>query len=132
MTSEFGDTTHAGPHPIDRSVGQRLKERRMELRISRKALARDVGVSPQQIAKYEQGFTRVSASVLYSLSKALSLPVADFFSDVTPELIDLPPRTTAEMDRELKAFLLVYMQIADPRVRRSLLDVIRSMGIMNS
>lgn len=71
-----------GRHPIDIHVGARLKLRRMLLGISLESLGAAVGITFQQLQKYERGDNRVSASKLYLLAGALDVPVAFFFDDM--------------------------------------------------
>ena len=66
-------------HPIDHHVGQRLRQRRRLLGLTQQKLAESVNLRFQQIQKYESGANRISASRLWSLSKALDIPVAYFF-----------------------------------------------------
>jgi len=83
-------------HLVDVEVGKRIKKRRQQLRISQTALGAAVGVSFQQIQKYERGSNRVSSSVLYSLAQVLDVPVAYFF-----ETLGSSKRTNcAELDRK--------------------------------
>ncbi len=69
-------------HPIDLHVGSRLRQRRCLLGLTQQRLAAAVGIKFQQIQKYESGANRVSASRLWSLAKALDVPVAYFFEDL--------------------------------------------------
>lgn len=71
-----------GPDPIDVHVGKRLVLRRKLLNYTQHQVAEAVGVTFQQIQKYEQGVNRVSASRLYDLSRVLQVPIAFFFQDV--------------------------------------------------
>lgn len=66
-------------HPIDHHVGQRLRQRRRLLGLTQQKLAEAVNIRFQQIQKYESGANRISASRLWSLSRALGIPVAYFF-----------------------------------------------------
>jgi len=66
-------------HPVDRHVGQVLRARRRAVGLSQTAVADRLGVSFQQLQKYERGTNRVSASTLHTLSLVLDLPVARFF-----------------------------------------------------
>ncbi|MES2729521.1 MAG: helix-turn-helix transcriptional regulator [Pseudomonadota bacterium] len=68
------------PHPIDIHVGSRLRERRMLLSVPQDQLAKQTGITFQQIQKYESGRNRVSASRLYEFSRILDVPIAYFFS----------------------------------------------------
>ncbi|MDO8297735.1 MAG: helix-turn-helix transcriptional regulator [Caulobacter sp.] len=69
----------AHPHPVDRHVGLAIRLRRRALRVSQAALGARVGVTFQQIQKYERGTNRVSASVLHGLARALACAPGDFF-----------------------------------------------------
>jgi transcriptional regulator with XRE-family HTH domain len=68
-----------GPNPIDKHVGSRIRERRKELQMSQEKLAEHLGLTFQQIQKYERGANRVSASKLFEIAKALDASVAFFF-----------------------------------------------------
>jgi len=66
-------------NPIDLYVGKRLRQRRRVLGLTQQKLADEVSIRFQQIQKYESGANRISASRLWSLAKALDVPVAYFF-----------------------------------------------------
>ncbi|MDD9912282.1 MAG: helix-turn-helix transcriptional regulator [Alphaproteobacteria bacterium] len=69
------------PHPIDIHVGQRLKQQRKLQGISQENLAKQLGITFQQIQKYENGTNRISASKLYELSQILKTPIQYFFEN---------------------------------------------------
>src|SRR5260370_324082 len=69
------------PHPIDVMVGKRMRLRRVQLGLSQTELGQKLGVTFQQIQKYENGANRVSCSRLYDTSVALEVPIAFFFMD---------------------------------------------------
>lgn len=69
-------------HPIDLHVGNRMRQRRRLLGMTQQKLADAVNIRFQQIQKYESGANRISASRLWSLSRALNVPVAFFFEGV--------------------------------------------------
>ncbi|ABC24037.1 transcriptional regulator, XRE family [Rhodospirillum rubrum ATCC 11170] len=69
-------------HHVDAHVGQRVRQRRTALILDQETLARRIGVSFQQIQKYERGRNRISASRLYDIAKALAVPIDYFFSDL--------------------------------------------------
>lgn len=69
------------PHPIDVMVGQRVRLRRGQLGLSRAALGQKLGVTFQQVQKYESGVNRMSCSRLYETALALEAPVGFFFMD---------------------------------------------------
>src|SRR5260221_6859515 len=68
------------PHPIDLKVGELIRLRRQELAMSQTDLAKALGLTFQQIQKYEKGTNRVSASRLSEISEALKAPITFFFS----------------------------------------------------
>lgn len=70
---------------IDAYVGRRLKQRREELGLSQEKLAEFLGISFQQVQKYERGFNRVGASRLFQIGEALSVPTAFFFDGIEPQ-----------------------------------------------
>lgn len=69
---------------IDAYVGRRLKQRREELGLSQEKLADFLGISFQQVQKYERGFNRVGASRLFQLGEALGVPTSFFFEGIEP------------------------------------------------
>jgi transcriptional regulator with XRE-family HTH domain len=70
-----------GPHPIDQHVGARVRLRRTLLGMSQERLGAALGVTFQQVQKYERGTNRISSSRLWQLSKVLDVPVSFFFDD---------------------------------------------------
>ena len=75
---------------VDASVGARLLLRRKELGLSQTAVGEKVGLTFQQIQKYEKGVNRISSGLLYALSGVLDVPIAYFFEDCEP-----PPKSKA-------------------------------------
>lgn len=67
------------PHPVDVHVGERIRKRRMRLRITQTALGDAAGITFQQIQKYERGANRCSASTLWTFAKALEVTPGYFF-----------------------------------------------------
>src|SRR3954467_13220553 len=72
------------PNPIDVRVGARLRLRRSMLGLSQEKLGKMIGLTFQQVQKYEHGATRIGASRLYELSQVLDVPVSFFFEDTDP------------------------------------------------
>ncbi len=80
------------PHPIDTHVGGRVRMRRKLLGVSQEKLADSLGLTFQQIQKYERGSNRISASKLYEIGKALDAPVSFFFEGLDQaEAAEEPP-----------------------------------------
>jgi len=106
-----------GPHPVDVLVGRRVRERRTLEGMSQTAVAEKLGLSFQQLQKYERGFNRISASRLYELAQLFNVPVAYFYEGMeagkgTPD-DTLTKRETLELVR-------AYYSISDPAVRDSI------------
>ena len=89
-----GETENA----VDIEIGKRIKKRRLQLRHSQTALGAAVGVSFQQIQKYEGGTNRVSASTLYEMARVLDAPITYFFDTLAVE-----PSASANLELERKA-----------------------------
>jgi len=106
---------------MDKHVGQSIRNRRIFLGMSQEKLAADIGVTFQQLQKYERGANRVSASRLHCLSHMLSVPL-DFFFDAMAESA---PQTD---DRETLEWIRAFRAIENSDLRRSALDMIRSLG----
>lgn len=78
-------TMDSSPHPIDITVGSRIVSLRLAKRMTQTDLANSIGVSFQQVQKYERGSNRVSASRLWRISEALNVPMTYFFDGVTTD-----------------------------------------------
>ncbi|MGF1639743.1 MAG: helix-turn-helix domain-containing protein [Rhodospirillales bacterium] len=132
-----------GPHPIDRYVGGRIRGRRMGIRLSQTKLGEAIGVTFQQIQKYESGANRVGASNLAKIAKALSVDVAFFFEDMpaqflstdeaemAPGLADQPIgslEANAMNSREAFELMHNYYRISDPTVRKRLFQLVKHLG----
>src|ERR671927_1682591 len=72
------------PNPIDVRVGARLRLRRNMLGLSQEKLGEMIGLTFQQVQKYERGANRIGASRLHELSRVLDVPVSFFFEDTDP------------------------------------------------
>ena len=126
------------PHPVDRHVGRLIRLRRRALGMSQGALAAAVGLSFQQVQKYERGRNRVSASTLHALAAALGVGVADFFEGLPAGAGGA--RATAELDpaRGLVAEMLgapggpelaaAWLAVPPGPVRRRLTALVLAVG----
>ena len=122
-----------GPNPVDRHVGLRIRMRRKELGISQERLAESIGLTFQQVQKYERATNRVSASKLWEMARALNTSVAYFYEglsegaeaggDAAPDPVQ-HFLLTAEGVELAQAF----PKITQPRVRRKVLDLVRAMA----
>lgn len=122
-----------GPHPVDIAVGKRVRGRRILMGLSQERLGDDLGVTFQQVQKYERGANRVSASRLYEISKVLDVPPSYFFEEVMEsDGIDYTGNDTSAADpmtkRETLELVRAYYKIVDPKIRQELCSLIRSLG----
>jgi transcriptional regulator with XRE-family HTH domain len=108
-----------GPRPIDVYVGKRMRQRRSLLGMSQGKLGEALGISFQQVQKYERGVNRVGASRLFELSRILGVGVSYFFAEMPAELAACASNGTGSAvadDREE----------ADPLVTRETLELARN------
>src|SRR5436309_10080749 len=84
------------PNPIDVHVGSRVRLRRNMLGLSQEKLGEAIGLTFQQVQKYERGANRIGASRLHDLSRVLDVPVSFFFDDMDPERASAIPAGFAE------------------------------------
>ena len=126
-----------GPNPIDVHVGARLRLRRTLLGLSQEKLGEAVGITFQQLQKYERGSNRISASRLFNLSQVLEVPVSFFFDDMPqagaqPAPEAAAPSETEEFDsmarRETLELVRAYYRIGDPSVRKRTFDLVKALG----
>ncbi|TNE39904.1 MAG: XRE family transcriptional regulator [Alphaproteobacteria bacterium] len=119
-------------HPVDVHVGGRVKFRRGILGLSQTDLGRKLGVTFQQVQKYEKGLNRIGASRLFEVSQALDVPVAFFF-----EGLKGPDDEGSAASREVEAFLgspngvalcRAFSRIKDPDTQTRLLRLIESIA----
>jgi len=124
----------SGPNPVDRHVGLRIRMRRKELGISQERLAESIGLTFQQVQKYERAANRVSASKLWEMSRALSTSIGYFYEglgEATEPRGDNTPRETLQdflMTPEGIELATIFPKIAKGRVRRKILDLVRAMA----
>lgn len=122
------------PHPIDVYVGNRLRLGRKLHSVSQEKLAENLGVTFQQVQKYENGSNRISASRLHEASRVLDVPVSFFFPEVKPvEGQDDSGDAASVMDflssSEGMELNRAFSQIKDSRMRRQVLELIRSIAV---
>jgi transcriptional regulator with XRE-family HTH domain len=120
------------PNPIDVHVGKRIRMRRLFLGMNQETLGRALGLTFQQIQKYENGGNRVSASRLSEVADFLGVPISFFFGDLhlddesgTPEERALRQRLERPETIEL---IRLYYAIPDERVRRQFLEMVKAVA----
>lgn len=130
--------TKKAPNPIDKHVGSRVRMRRMMIGMSQEKLGEKLGITFQQIQKYEKGTNRVGASRLQQIATSLSVPPSFFFEGApVPEAADggggfSEPSSPAYVSDFLAtsdglALTKAFMKIKDPKVRRRIVDLVESM-----
>ncbi|MBE6452744.1 MAG: helix-turn-helix domain-containing protein [Alphaproteobacteria bacterium] len=122
-----GRTPEGAPNPIDVHVGNRIRLRRTLLGLSQDRLASLLGLTFQQVQKYERGMNRVGASRLWDIAKVLDIPVSFFFEDINKEVASQSPRmfTVPEAENDfLEEENAIYE--ADPMQRKETLELVKA------
>lgn len=126
------------PNPIDVHVGSRVRLRRNMLGISQEKLGESLGITFQQIQKYEKGANRVGASRLQAIATVLNVPVSFFFEDAPGENGAVIRGLAEENSTAYVVDFLnsaeglqlnrAFVKIADPKIRRKIIDLVKSLG----
>lgn len=120
-------------HPVDIHVGMQLRNRRKILGLSQEMLGEKVGVSFQQIQKYERGTNRIGSSRLYDFASILGVSVSYFFEHFNPDAPGnrkyyQPPETIPDLTTTETASLVhAYYRITDPAIRAKVLNLVQSL-----
>jgi transcriptional regulator with XRE-family HTH domain len=140
-----GADRESRPSPIDVHVGARIRLRRTLLGMSQERLGEALGLTFQQVQKYERGVNRVGASRLFDLSRVLDVPISFFFDDMPDSVAGSfggqsgrRSGTFADTQegfgddtlnrRETLELVRAYYRITDPAIRKRVFDLIKSMG----
>jgi transcriptional regulator with XRE-family HTH domain len=125
-----------GMHPTDAHVGQRVRTRRLMLGMSQTELADALGLSFQQVRKYEKGANRIGAGRLQHVAQILKMPVLSFFEGL-PEDEQRRAPTDAPDAQYVADYLATsdglnltkaFMQIRDPKLRRSIVNLVEQIA----
>ena len=125
------------PNEIDRLVGSRVRQRRMQRGMSQEQLAEHLGLTVPQVQKYEKGVNRIGASRLHKIAGLLGAPISTFFEAHTGaqasetdggrvETEPAGPDPSVFADRETIALALAFRRITRPQLRRALLELARA------
>lgn len=125
------------PNPIDKYVGSRVRMRRMMLGMSQEKLGNALGLTFQQVQKYEKGTNRIGASRLQQIANILQVPVS-FFFDGAPDIATRPnefseapsPLYVADFlaTSDGLALTRAFMRINDPKLRRKIVELVEQMA----
>jgi len=137
-----GRLPDGSPNPIDKHVGKRLKKARLSRGLSQKRLADAVGVTFQQIQKWEKGLNRIGASRLWDLAQVLAVAITYFYEDMAADTRDQSPRKINILrdsngdflaedlvltPKELE--LIAYCkQIRNPAILKNVLNLVKSLA----
>ena len=121
------------PHPVDTHVGRRMRQRREMCGMPQKELARQLGISFQQVQKYESGANRISASKMWQLCGVLEVSPGFFFEGLGPAgkraaAVDLPADADSRSARQVLDLNQAFQKIEDTRVRRQVVQLVKSLG----
>jgi transcriptional regulator with XRE-family HTH domain len=126
------------PNPIDRHVGARVRMRRLLVSMSQERLGEALGITFQQIQKYEKGANRIGASRLQQISKILGVPVEFFFEGAPSGDIVMAagfgelPQSNVVSDfmatSEGVQLTRAFVRISDAQVRRRLIDLVEALA----
>ena len=138
-----GRTPSGKPNPIDVHVGARVRLRRTLLGLSQEKLGEALGLTFQQVQKYERGANRVGASRLFDLSRVLDVPVSFFFDDMSDDIKNQAPsllmnggleESSAEFEhdpltkRETLELVRAYYRISDPAIRKRVYELAKALA----
>ena len=120
------------PNPIDVHVGNRIRMRRLLLGMNQETLANALGLTFQQVQKYEGGANRVSASRLSAMAEILAVPISYFFGDLRSNDAEVSPedqRWREYLQRpETIEFIRLYYAIPDIRARQQFLEMTKALA----
>ena len=126
------------PNPIDKHVGSRVRMRRMMLSMSQEKLGGALGLTFQQVQKYEKGTNRIGASRLQQISHILQVPVAFFFEGAPTShpqgdgMGEAAPSPTYVADflatSDGLALTKAFMEIKEPKLRRRIVDLVEEIA----
>jgi transcriptional regulator with XRE-family HTH domain len=134
-----------GPDPVDTHLGERLRLRRNLIGMSQGQLGSALGLTFQQIQKYERGANRIAASRLHQMAGLLGVPIGWFFEELptqamsrigfseneqaVPEGAPAPsPDAAILRRRETLDLIRAYYKISDPKQRRKVFELVKSMS----
>ncbi len=134
---QLNDKKKGQAQEIDQLIGGRLKEIRKKKNLTQEDIADKLGVSFQQIQKYENGKNRISFSRLYELSSFMKEPLESFVTGIKQENLGMSDNSQSPLDpsyndsisqKETDELLKIYYSLEDPQLRKNLLKFIKTMA----
>jgi transcriptional regulator with XRE-family HTH domain len=120
--------TNKQPHPIDRLVGSRVRLFRTAQGLSQTSLAQDLGITFQQVQKYENGTNRISASRLFDISRLLGVSVTELYGNAQDIALGTAPGAIGVVPSLLDHKIIRSLaRIDDDHVKRRVLALIRTL-----
>lgn len=122
------------PNPVDVHVGARVRMRRMLIGMSQEKLGESLGLTFQQVQKYEKGTNRIGASRLYQIGAVLGVPIEFFFAGLERAEASEEGAAEAGFDTELLSSAegiqlnSAFFAITDPKLRKRLLDLMKALA----
>src|SRR5215211_2516707 len=122
------------PDPVDVEVGQRIRIQRLQSGLSQTALAEQLGVTFQQVQKYEKGVNRVGAGRLTKIAEVLAVPVSTLFGVHDAGVLEYRDRRTASSPLKLLTvlgalrLLRAYAQLRDGKMRRPIVELVENIA----
>jgi len=143
--STRGRLDGGAPNPVDVHVGRRMRLRRTLLGMSQEKLGEAIGLTFQQVQKYERGANRIGASRLYDLGRVLDVPISYFFDDMSGNTQAMSPMTVIKgtaapaaepaayepdpmAKRETLELVRAYYGITDPQVRKRVYELAKALS----
>ena len=131
------------PHPVDVYVGVRLRQIRTKLRVSQEEIGEAVGITFQQVQKYEKGTNRISCSRLFDLSKFLKVPINYFFKNIASDYSINDNESFGfasdgnsyygeeEENRDINILIENFKNIDDPAIRLNIINIVKNLSNSN-
>ncbi len=119
---------------VDRRIGQRVRSRRLEISMSQERLAELLGVTFQQVQKYEKGVNRIAASRLFDIAASLNMPVARFFEGLTSARAGGVAESHKDYAEDVLAtpdgaqLMSLFASIENSKVRRRVVELVRALA----
>jgi transcriptional regulator with XRE-family HTH domain len=122
---------HRGANFVDHGIGLLIRTRRLELGVSQETLAEMLGITFQQVQKYEKGVNRVAASRLFELAAVLDVPIGYFFQGLTTQAASAVAEAEEPFLHDILAtpegaqLMALFGKIESAKLRRRIIDLVK-------